>query len=44
MPLDGDPKLLPLPKSPLMRVANTPFLMLYDPASKTYYLKGGETG
>jgi hypothetical protein len=25
-----------------MRVANTPFLMLYDPAAKTYYLKGGE--
>ncbi len=41
VPLDGEPKLLPLPKSPLMRVANTPFLMLYEPASKTYYLKGG---
>ena len=24
-----------------MRVANTPFLMLYDPAAKSYYLKGG---
>ena len=43
VPLNGDPKLLPLPKSPLMRVANTPFIMLYDPKSKTYYLKGGET-
>jgi hypothetical protein len=42
VPLDGDPKLLPVPKSPLMRVANTPFFMLYDPAAKTYYLKGGE--
>ncbi len=42
VPLDGDPKLLPVPKSPLLRVANTPFLMLYDPAAKTYYLKGGE--
>ena len=41
VPLDGDPKLLPVPKSSLMRVANTPFLMLYDPAAKTYYLKGG---
>ena len=30
VPLDGDPKLLPVPKSSLMRVANTPFLMLYD--------------
>jgi hypothetical protein len=41
VPLDGDPKLLPVPKSSLMRVANTPFLMLYDPPAKTYYLKGG---
>jgi hypothetical protein len=41
VPLDGDPKLLPVPKSPLMRVANTPFLMLYDLQPKTYYLKGG---
>ncbi len=41
VPLDGDPKLLPVPKSSLMRVANTPFLMLYEPAAKTYYLKGG---
>ena len=35
VPLDGDPKLLPVPKSSLMRVANTPFLMLYDPAART---------
>ncbi len=42
VPLDGDPKLLPVPKSSLMRVANTPFLMLYEPPAKTYYLKGGE--
>ena len=42
VPLDGDPKLLPVPKSSLMRVANTPFLMLYDPPAKSYYLKGGE--
>jgi hypothetical protein len=43
VPVDGDPKLLPVPKSALMRVANTPFLMLYDPPARTYYLKGGET-
>ena len=42
MVLDGDPKLLPVPKSSLMRVANTPFIMLYDPAAKTYYLRGGD--
>ncbi len=41
--LDGAPKLLPLPDSKLMRVANTPFLMAYDPAGKTYFLKGGDT-
>ncbi|MGO9622258.1 MAG: hypothetical protein ACLPT6_12750 [Desulfobaccales bacterium] len=41
--LDGEPKLLPLPDSKLMRVANTPFLMAYDPAGKTYFLKGGDT-
>jgi hypothetical protein len=40
--LDGDPKLLPVPKSPYMRVANTPFIMLYDPAGKIYYLRGGD--
>jgi hypothetical protein len=40
--LDGDPKLLPVPKSSLMRVANTPFIMLYDPPSKNYYLRGGD--
>jgi len=42
VPLDGDPKLLPVPKSALMRVANTPFLMFYDPSARTYYLKAGE--
>jgi hypothetical protein len=40
--LDGDPKLLPLPQSSLMRVANTPFFMVFDPAGKAYYLKGGD--
>lgn len=39
--LDGDPKLMPVPKSSFMRVANTPFIMVYDPAGKTYYLRGG---
>ena len=40
--LDGEPKLMPVPKSSLMRVANTPFIMLYDPPAKTYYLRGGD--
>jgi hypothetical protein len=40
--LDGEPKLLPIPDSKLMQVANTPFAMLYDPAARSYYLKGGD--
>ncbi len=40
--LDGEPKLLPIPDSKLMQVANTPFVMVYDPAGQTYYLKGGD--
>jgi hypothetical protein len=40
--LDGDPKLLPIPDSKLMQVANTAFAMLYDPGAKAYYLKGGD--
>lgn len=43
VPLDGEPKLLPIPDSKLMRVANTPFIMVYDPEGKAYYLKGGDT-
>jgi hypothetical protein len=43
VPLDGAPKLLPVPKSTLMRVANTPFIMFYEPASKVYYLRGGNS-
>jgi hypothetical protein len=41
--LDGEPKLLPIPDSKLMQVANTPFIMVYDPAAKIYYLKGGDS-
>jgi hypothetical protein len=40
--LDGEPKLLPIPDSKLMQVANTPFVMVYDPAGKAYFLKGGD--
>lgn len=38
---DGAPKLEQVPDSALMRVANTPFFVALDPASKTYFLKGG---
>ena len=40
--LDGEPKLLPIPESPLLQVANTPFVMVYHPGDRRYYLKGGE--
>ncbi|MHC1742600.1 MAG: hypothetical protein AB9873_06155 [Syntrophobacteraceae bacterium] len=42
VPVDGDPKLLPLPSSKLMRVGNTPFLLVYEPEGKSYYLRGGD--
>lgn len=38
---DGTPKLIQVQNSPLMRVANTPFFVVLDPGSKTYFLKGG---
>jgi hypothetical protein len=37
---DGSPKLLQVDNSNLMRVANTPFFVVLNPADKTYYLKG----
>jgi hypothetical protein len=41
--LDGEPRLLPIPESTLMRVANTPFTMLYALNDKAYFLKAGES-
>ena len=38
--IDGDPKMLQVEGSALMRVANTPVFMVFDPDSKAYYLKG----
>lgn len=38
---DGPPKLTEVEDSKLMRVANTPFMVLFDPSSKLYYLDGG---
>ena len=40
--IDGLPQLRPLPETQVMMVVNTPFVLLFDPAQKTYYLKGGE--
>ncbi len=38
--IDGKPELRPEGNTRLMRVVNTPFTLLLDPASKSYYLKG----
>ena len=40
--LDGAPRLQPLPDGPgLMRVVNTPFIVLFDSPSRHYFLKAG---
>lgn len=41
VPLEGDPRTMPIPDSRLMQVVNTPFTMLFDPVAKAYYLRGG---
>ena len=41
--LDGEPKLQPVEDVPgVLRVVNTPFIMLLDGGSKQYFLKAGE--
>ena len=40
--IDGLPQLRPMPDTQVMQVVNTPFILLFDPALKTYYLKGGD--
>ena len=42
--IDGPPQLRPLPDTKVMQVVNTPFVMLFEPELKTYYLKGGSNG
>lgn len=39
---DGDPIERPVDSSPLRRVVNTPMLVLFDPATRLYYLSGGK--
>lgn len=38
---DGPPKLMSVEESPLMRVANTPSAVWFDPAAKLYFLDAG---
>lgn len=40
--LDGQPQLRPVKDSRVMRVVNTPFVMLFDMDGKAFYLKGGD--
>ena len=42
VPLDGQPELRPIENMTLMRVVNTPYLMVFEPAGKSYYLNAGE--
>ncbi len=41
--LDGEPQMQPAPGADLMRVVNTPFFIVLDPSTKTYYLRGPGT-
>ncbi len=40
--IDGEPKLQPVEQTRVMRVVNTPFILLLDMDSKRYFLKAGE--
>jgi hypothetical protein len=40
--INGKPVLRKVENSPFERVMNTPFLILFDPSSKTYFTRGGE--
>jgi hypothetical protein len=39
--IDGDPQLEAIENSSLMRVVNTPMLLVYDPGLRKYYLSSG---
>ena len=41
VPLDGEAVLRPLDGSQLMRVVNCAYLMVFDPASRSFYLNAG---
>lgn len=40
--LDGPPEMRPMGGSKVMQVVNTPFAILFDPGSKSYYLRTGD--
>jgi hypothetical protein len=39
--IDGEPQLVDMQGSALMRVINTPYFLVFDPAARTYWLNGG---
>lgn len=39
--IDGEPRLQTIEGSKIMRVVNTPMLMVFDPSTKKYYLSSG---
>jgi len=39
--IEGEPKLQPLEGSRMMRVVNTPFFIVLDPGTRSYYLQAG---
>ncbi|MHC4942048.1 MAG: carbohydrate-binding family V/XII [Planctomycetota bacterium] len=41
--IDGEPELQQMQNSKVMRVVNSPFFIVLDPGTKTYYLKGEGT-
>jgi hypothetical protein len=41
VPYDGAPRLTQVPNSNLLRAVNTPFFVVLDPATRSYYLEGG---
>ncbi len=40
--LDGPPELRPLEGSKVMKIVNSPFAIVFEPASKTYFLRTGD--
>jgi hypothetical protein len=41
--IDGEPELRPIPNSAIMRVINTPYVLLLEPSAKQYYLTDGQS-
>lgn len=40
--LDGEPRMQKIENTDLMRIVNTPFVIVFDMSGKTYYMKAGD--